>query len=96
MGNTQPVDVICQHSADGTIAPLRLRLNDENGEKRTFDIKGYKDLSFQGTRTMQDGTYVSGDMLAFECHIEVNNRRTTVFLYYSRARMTWSLGQKTN
>ena len=62
----KPVDVICQHSADGTIIPLRIWLTDEDGMKQTYTIKGYRDLSHQGTREMPDGVYVSNNTLIYE------------------------------
>ena len=39
------VDVICQHSADGTIIPIRVRVKDEDGEYHAYTIKGYKDIA---------------------------------------------------
>ena len=49
------VDVICQHSRDGEVIPLRIRVCDEEGELHAYTIKGYKDLSGRGAYTTRDG-----------------------------------------
>ena len=43
------VDIICQHSKDGTIIPLRIRVDGDDGEPRVFKIDSYKELSGNGT-----------------------------------------------
>lgn len=35
------VDLICQHTMDGKIIPLKLRFQDEDGELQEFLVKGY-------------------------------------------------------
>ena len=39
----QKIDVICQHTKEGDIIPLRIRLVDEDGMLQTYNIKSYKD-----------------------------------------------------
>lgn len=78
----QEVDVIALHQKDGHIVPLRIRLVDEEGEKREFTIKQYRDVSGQGARTMPDGMYIGDNILAYECYIEVAGVRRLVRLYY--------------
>lgn len=85
------IDVICQHSADGTIIPLRIRFPDENGERQTFNIQGYRDLSHQGARTMPDGVYVSNETLIFECKIIVHNQQRIINLYYEPRSLKWEM-----
>ena len=46
MQRAVPVDVICQHSRDGSLIPIRVRVVDEEGEFQSYTIKGYKDDSF--------------------------------------------------
>ncbi len=85
------VDVICQHSRDGEVIPLRLRLCDEEGELHAYTIKGYRDLSGRGAYTTQDGVYVTDRMQVFECHIQVLGRIRTVRLYYDHVRNLWAM-----
>ena len=37
----KPIDVICQHSRDGKITPMKIRVIDEDGEYQEYKIKGY-------------------------------------------------------
>lgn len=46
------VDVICQHTREGNMIPIKVRMQDEGGEFQTFAVKGYKDLSHKGSYTM--------------------------------------------
>ena len=91
MSRTKPVDVICQHLTDGTVIPMRIRVVDEEGERRVFNISAYKDLSGQGARTMPDGIYVSNDIMVFECHIVIQDQRKSLYLYYFPAKMQWAI-----
>ncbi len=91
MENLRPVDVICQHSMDGTIIPLRIRIVDEDGLRQAFSIKEYRDLSHQGTRTMPDGVYITDNTLVFECKITVIDRERIVRLYYNSGGTIWKM-----
>ena len=85
----KPVDVICMHGRDGTMVPLRIRVEDEEGEFQAYSIHGYKDLSHQGSRTMPDGVYVSDRTLVFECNISVFGRNKMIRLYYGPNSTVW-------
>lgn len=88
----QTVDVIAMHSKEGTITPLRIRLVDEEGERREFTIKSYRDVSGQGARTMPDGMSISNTTLCYECYIEVGGTRRLIRLYYSPSiGGTWTM-----
>ena len=91
MENLRTVDVICQHSADGTIIPMRVRITDEDGLRQAFTIKGYKDLSHHGTRTMPDGVYVTDKTLIFQCKISVIDRERIIMLYYDPTQTVWKM-----
>ena len=36
------LDVICQFKKDGTIIPLKIRLQDEDGEYQSYMVKSYR------------------------------------------------------
>ena len=40
--NRTAVDVICRHSTDGTLIPMRIRVKDVEGEYHIYNIKEYK------------------------------------------------------
>jgi len=76
------VDVIAQFNTDGTIRPIRVRFEDEDGEMQEYTIKGYKDLSHQGSRTMPDGMSIANPDHVYECYIEVFGQRKLIRLYF--------------
>jgi len=84
-----PVDVICLHSRDGTIIPIRIRLEDEDGITRAYKICGYKDLSDNGTYTTKDDVFVTNDTLFYECRLDVLERKIKIRLYYKKSERNW-------
>lgn len=85
------VDVICQHSRDGTMIPIKVRFVDEDGEYQTYRIKGYRDLSHQGTREMPDGVFVSNRTFIYECSIMAFGRKRMIRLYYEPSGTVWKM-----
>ncbi len=81
----QSVDVIALHQIDGTTIPLRVRLTDEEGERREFTILQYRDIGGKGNQTFPDGMNIANDTLAYECYIEVAGTRRLIRLYYKPA-----------
>ena len=47
------VDVICLHTREGKIKPMRIRLIDEDGLPQAFDIKGVLDHSHPISQTIE-------------------------------------------
>lgn len=71
------IDFICQHTMDGKIIPLRIRLRDEDGELQEYTIKGYRETSaFRN--------------ISFECQIIVNGYKKLVSIFSSDGRI-WQL-----
>ena len=85
------VDVICQHSRDGTISPIRIRMVDDDGEYQTYTIKGFRDMSHQGTKEMPDGVFISDRTLVYECNIMTFGRQRMIRLYYEPASTAWKM-----
>lgn len=85
------VDVICQHTRDGNLIPLRIRVKDNDGEYQTYNIKEYRNVSHQGTRTMPDGVYITDQHFAFECKINVFGVQKLIRLYYAPNQTVWEM-----
>ncbi|MBR4277719.1 MAG: hypothetical protein IKQ28_04730 [Lachnospiraceae bacterium] len=85
------VDVICQHSRDGTIYPLKVRVLDDDGEFQTYTIKDFRDQSHRGTRQLPDGMYVTDNTLVYECHVIVFGRQKMIRLYYEPSGTIWKM-----
>ncbi len=79
----QNVDAIVLYTKEGEVIPLKIRLTDENGERREFVIKKYRSVGGRGTQTLPDGMYIAGDTLAFECYIQVAEQMRMIRLYHS-------------
>lgn len=85
------VDVICQHSSDGAIIPIRFRLMNDDGQYETYTIKGYKKISQPGAYTTPDGVYVTSCTYIFECNVIILDYKKTVRLYFNKNQCKWSL-----
>ena len=73
-------DVIAQFNHDGTIIPLRIRV-EENGELYSFILKSYKQMDHE-TGDFH-GMYITAVDLAWECKIEVNGKIRIIYLVWS-------------
>lgn len=78
-----PVDVICMCSAEGTIRPLRLRMEDEDREPLRMDI-----LEVVGVKHIP---YVGAEANLFICRGRVGKQEWMVELRYAIRSHTWSL-----
>ncbi len=87
----QPVDVICQHSRDGTLMPMRVRVVDDDGQYQTYTIKGYRDISHQGTRELPNGVYVTNRTYVYECQIFSFGKQQIITLYYEPNGTVWRM-----
>ena len=87
----RPVDVICEHSRDGVIIPIRLRLTDEDGLQQTYDVKGYCQMQINGSYTTMDGVYVTRQDVVYVCRILTNETMRNIRLYYAPQTGKWQL-----
>lgn len=85
------IDVICQHTADGNIIPLRIRLKDEDGIFQTFNIKGYKELSTPAKYISPYGTIVHSHTWTFLCKIQVLDTLKSIELFYNSNDNLWKI-----
>lgn len=82
-------DVICQHTSDSRIIPLKIRLTDEDGEMQTYTVKGYRVLNTQGTVIMPNKVSVSSHIRYFECKLNVWGKEKVVGLTYNFFENLW-------
>ncbi|MBO7334679.1 MAG: hypothetical protein J6S95_05040 [Lachnospiraceae bacterium] len=85
------IDVICQHTKEGNIIPLKIRIKDEEGEYQAFLVRAYKDLSKRGKFTLPNGIIATNDILPFACKIAVFGRERVINIYYNRNDNIWRL-----
>lgn len=76
------IDVICQFTRDGNIIPMKIRMQDDEGELQEYRIKAYKEVE------VLSGV-LSGDA-AFECKIEVYGSVRIIKILYSAYSRKWA------
>lgn len=85
------IDVICQHTKEGKMIPIKLRIQDEEGEFQTYAVKAYRDLSHKGSYTMPNGIAATSSIFPFDCKIIVFGREQMVHLYYNNSDQIWRM-----
>lgn len=88
MALNNEIDVICQHNKDGTIIPLKIRLQDEDMAYQTYTIKAYKELSTETIRLPSE-VVVTANTLRYNCKIEVFGCEKRVILHYNKSQVKW-------
>ena len=78
----KPIDVICQHSTDGSVIPMRVRVRDEDGGFQTLNVKGYRDYSHNPEYKLPNGYQLTTYDFCFECNIVVFGMRKKIILFY--------------
>lgn len=87
------IDVICQHTRDGLIIPLRIRLIDEDGMFQNFVIKSYRDRSFHAPNYTMPNSETVGrrQTWIFDCKIQVFDSIKVVTIIYNTYEGKWML-----
>lgn len=85
------VDVICMHSRDGSIMPIKIRVVDEDGAYQTYVIRGYKNLTSFGKYSLPSGTNVTNHIWKFECKILVFDTEKRIMLMYNAYDNKWRM-----
>ena len=88
---SRPIDVICQHTKEGILIPIKLRVQDEEGEFQTYTVKAYKDLSAKGRYALPNGVIATNSIHPFACKISVFGTLRVVTVYYNRNDGIWRL-----
>ncbi|MCR5687034.1 MAG: hypothetical protein K6G58_03355 [Lachnospiraceae bacterium] len=89
--NDRAVDMICQHSRDGSIIPIKVRLTDEDGQVQTYRIKSFRDMSHTGQFQMPNGVFATSSVFPFECRIVCFGKEQTINLVYFAYDHVWKI-----
>ena len=84
--NVCPVDVICMCSADGSIRPLRFRIESEDHQLLRVDI--------ENVISCREIQYVGIEAQIFLCRATVEGRRWLFELRYTIRSHSWCLIRK--
>jgi len=82
-------DVICQHTRDSRIIPLKIRVQDEDGEMQTYTVKGYRTLNAIGKVILPNEVSVSSHIRYFECKLNIFGKEKIVGLTYNYYEQLW-------
>lgn len=87
------IDMICQHNTDGSIIPLRIRMEDDDGMMQEYKVRAYKDLSYRGNMfDMPDVSRIhTSGIYPFDVRIESFGCERTLRLFYNSYEHTWKL-----
>ena len=66
------LDVICQFKKDGTIIPLKIRLQDEDGEYQSYMVKSYRQ---SGVIEYILSSYIKSPLM---CRLNLLNNRAII------------------
>ena len=95
MNARQQIDVICQFKKDGTIIPIKMRLQDENGETQSYVIQGYIEYPPGSNYTIPGGFSATNTIHVFKCKILCFGTEKILYIYYNSSNSTWSLISET-
>ena len=82
----QSLDVICQHKKDGTIIPLKIRLQDEDGEYQSYMIKSYHKSGMSASAKSPKYSTIM-----FECKINAFGRDRIIGISYNYTDGLWKI-----
>lgn len=84
------IDVMCTHTMDGKIIPMKIRLKDEDGMYQNFAVRAYRDLSTAGNYALGNEVVVTGiDNCVFEVKILVFGMEKTMKITYHKRENIW-------
>lgn len=84
-------DVICQHNQDGTMIPLKIRILDEDGERQTYVVRAYKDLTVYGNSGKTELVTTKNHIWTFECKILVFHQEKRIRMTYNAYENSWRI-----
>ena len=84
-------DVICQHTSDGEIIPIKIRFADEDGEFHTYAIRAYRIVTKNGDILLPNEVTAKSHIWIFECRIVVFEKEISVRLFYNAHENMWKI-----
>lgn len=87
------INCICQFNPDGSIIPIKFKVEDEHHQLQTFSIKRYRPLSIH--RKTEKGYHSLARhtpyILDFECIVEVFGVEKRILLKYFMEEHRWKV-----
>ena len=89
--NSIKADVICQHTKDGVIIPMRCRLADEEAVINEYNIISSNQLEPNNDGYVSGGLFVGPYSIAYDCKIKVYDRIRLIRLLYNCNTKIWEV-----
>ena len=84
----KPVDVICQHCADGSIIPIKIRVQDDEQVYNVYNIKSYTAITSDKIMLPSE-VMITTDLMRYDSKIEVFGIQNRIVIHYSKSRVKW-------
>jgi len=91
MDFSKSIDVICQFKQDGSIIPIKIRLQDDNGELQSYLIRGYMEFPPGSNYTLPGGFCATNSIHVFKCKVNCFGRDQILHIYYNANNSQWNL-----
>ena len=85
---SQAIDVICQHCRDGSIIPIKIRVQDDEQINNVYIIQSFKALDNNELRLPSE-VVVTSNILRYDCKIEVFGTLKRIVLHYNKSQVKW-------
>lgn len=93
--NERVADVICQHTRDQNIIPIKIRIQDEDKVYQEYKIREYKCTKpGMGVYQMPNEVFATATRWCFECKIEVFGTLRRIYLFYDKEQNIWTVISK--
>ncbi|MDD6400605.1 MAG: hypothetical protein PUG10_03225 [Lachnospiraceae bacterium] len=73
---------------DGTIIPIKLRVQDDESTYQIYSIREYKELD-SDTIVLSNETIVTSNIMRYDCKIEVFGMLKRIVLHYNKSQVKW-------
>lgn len=85
-------EVICQHRKDGSILPIKIKFENEDGEVQIYRILRYRECGIgEGYIKLPNSIYATRSIRRFECKIQVFGREKDIVLFYNTGDGRWNI-----
>lgn len=82
-------DVICQHTKEGKLIPLKLRIEDDDGELQNYSIRSYRPMSVGRDVVLPNEVTVAKSIYRYECKLCIWGREKIINLFYHAYEKVW-------
>ena len=84
-------DVICEHTREGEVIPIRCRFDDEDGVSHEYNIIGFKELIPDSNRYVNGKMFVAPHSIVYDCKRKTHNTVRLILLLYNSNTKIWEM-----